>query len=96
MRVRWLRTALRDLESQIDYIAADDPGAAARISNRIRAAVERLADFPEMGRAGRVPSTRELVVARTRWIVVYRAGKPVEILRVIHSSQRWPPRRRTR
>jgi toxin ParE1/3/4 len=93
MRVRWLRTALRDLHSQIDYIAADDPEAAARSSDRIRRAVERLAEFPEMGRAGRVPSTRELVVPRTPWIVVYRAAISVEILRVIHSSQRWPPRR---
>src|SRR5260370_20283727 len=97
MWVRWLRTALRDLESQIDYIAVDDPEAAARAGDRIRRAVERLADFPEMGRAGRVPSTRELVVARTHWIVVHRvSSRSVEILRVIHSSQRWPPRRRAR
>jgi len=96
MRVRWLRTALRDLELQIDYIAADDPEAVARASDRIRRAAERLVDFPEMGRAGRVPSTRELVVARTPWIVVYRLADSVEILRVIHSSQRWPPRRRGR
>ncbi len=96
MRVRWLRSALRDLELQIDYIAADDPQAAARASERVRGATERLADFPEMGRAGRVPSTRELVVARTPWIVVYRVATSVEILRVIHSSQRWPPRRRVR
>jgi toxin ParE1/3/4 len=94
MRIRWLRTALRDLESLIDYIAADDPEAAARASDRIREAAERLADFPGMGRMGRVPSTRELVVARTPWIVVYRVATSVEILRVIHSSQRWPPRRR--
>ena len=46
-------------------IAADDPEAAARASARIRGAAEHLADFPEMGRVGRVPSTRELVVART-------------------------------
>jgi len=94
MRVRWLRTALRDLESQIDYIAADDPKAATRASARIRATVERLADFPEMGRAGRVPATRELVVARTPWIVVYRVATSAEILRVIHSSHRWRRRRR--
>lgn len=94
MRVRWLRTALRDLESQIDYIATDNPEAAARVSLRIRASVERLAEFPEMGRIGRVPATRELVVAGTSWIAVYRVGTSVEILRVLHASQRWPPRHR--
>ena len=93
MRVRWLRTALHDLASEIDFIAADNPEAAARVSLRIRASVERLAEFPEMGRAGRVPLTRELVVAGTPWIVIYRAGTSVEILRVLHASQRWPPRR---
>jgi toxin ParE1/3/4 len=92
MRVRWLRSTLRDLEAQIEYIATNDPKAAARVSDRIRAATERLADFPEMGRVGRVASTRELVIARSPWIVVYRVANSVEILRIIHSSQRWPPR----
>jgi toxin ParE1/3/4 len=55
MRIRWLRTALRDLESQIDFIAADNPDAAARISVRIGASVERLTEFPEMGRMGQSP-----------------------------------------
>ena len=39
-------------------------------------------------------STRELVVGDTPWIVVYRVGHSVEILRVLHTSQQWPPRRR--
>jgi toxin ParE1/3/4 len=96
MPVRWLRTALRDLENQIDFIAAENPEAAARIGERIGASVERLAEFPEMGRMGRVPSTRELVVPRTPWVVVYRVRTSVEILRVLHASQSWPPRRRQR
>jgi toxin ParE1/3/4 len=94
MQVRWLRTALRDLASQIDFIATDNPEAAARVSVRIRASVARLAEFPDMGRMGRVPSTRELVVAGTPWVVVYQVGTAVEILRVLHASQSWPPRRR--
>jgi toxin ParE1/3/4 len=38
-----------------------------------------------------VPSTRELVIAGTRFIVVYRITDNVEILRVLHTAQRWPP-----
>jgi toxin ParE1/3/4 len=91
MRVSWLRSALRDLEGQIDFIAERNPGAAERLSRRIREAVDRPQHFPEIGREGRVPSTRELVIAGTRFIVVYRVTDSVEVLRVIHTAQRWPP-----
>ena len=94
MQIKWLRAALRDIENQIDYIAADNPPAAARLSGRLAASVNRLAEFPEMGREGRLASTRELVIPRTPWIVVYRVRQSIEILRVLHTSQRWPPGRR--
>ena len=93
MEVRWLRTALRNLDEAAAYIARDDPGAAARTVARIRASVAHLAEHPAMGRPGRVPGTRELVVSGTRYIVPYRVrhGR-VEIIRVLHSAQRWPRR----
>jgi toxin ParE1/3/4 len=47
--------------------------------------------FPFRGRAGEEPDTRELVVPRTAYIVVYRVRESVvEILRVIHGAQQWP------
>jgi toxin ParE1/3/4 len=46
---------------------------------------------PHMGRPGRVPGTRELVIRRTRYIVPYRVhGETLQILRVYHSARRWP------
>jgi plasmid stabilization system protein ParE len=93
MQVRWLRTALRNLDDRISCIAADNPAAAARASVRVRNAVAQLADYPQIGRPGRVPATRELVVAGTPWVVVYRVKNRVEILRVLHGAQSWPPRR---
>ena len=93
MRVRWLRTALRNLDEEASYIAADDPAAARLVVARVLEAVAQLADQPALGRAGRVPSTRELVVARTRYIVPYRMKRDaVEILRVFHTSRRLPKR----
>ncbi len=83
MRVRWLRRALRNLEEEAEYIARDDPNAAARIVDRIATSVERLGTHPASGRIGRVPGTRELVVSGTPYIVPYRVrGETVEILRV--------------
>lgn len=91
MRVRWLRTALANLNAEAEYIARDNPEAASRVVDAIVTAVERLAEFPAMGRAGRVPGTRELVVADTPYVIPYRvrAGS-VEVLRVFHAARRWP------
>ena len=93
MRIRWLREALRNLDDEATHIAADDAAAARLVVKRILDAVSILAEQPGLGRPGRVPGTRELVVAKTRYIVPYRVqGKTVEILRVFHTSRRLPDR----
>jgi plasmid stabilization system protein ParE len=91
MRVRWLRKALRNLDEEATYIAADDPAAARLVVQRILEAVAQLADQPGLGRPGRVPNTRELVVLNTRYIVPYRVrSNVVEVLRVFHTSRKPP------
>lgn len=93
MQIRWLRTALRNLDEEATYIAADDPQAARLVVERVLNAVELLASRPALGRPGRVPGTRELVVSNTRYLVPYRVrGDVVEVLRVFHTSRR-PPQR---
>jgi toxin ParE1/3/4 len=59
---------------------------------RILQSVENLLpDNPHMGRHGRVPGTRELVIPRTPYIVPYRLlDEAIQILRVYHGSRRWP------
>jgi toxin ParE1/3/4 len=55
---------------------------------RILKAVASLPAQPSVGRPGRVPGTRELVVAKTRYIVPYRIrGNTIEILRGFHTSR---------
>ena len=91
MEVRWLDDALADVTEIYRYVAADDPRAAARVVQRIQAAVRLLAEMPYRGRPGRWPGTRELVIPRTPYIVPYRVqGDLIEILRVFHSARRWP------
>lgn len=93
MRIRWLRTALRNLDEEATYIAADDIAAARLVVRRIFEAVDQLIEQPGAGRPGRVPGTRELVVRNTRYIVPYRVrGDAIEILRVFHASRRLPMR----
>jgi len=93
MQLRWLRQALRNLDDEAVHIAADDAAAARLVVQRVLDAVAQLAQQPGLGRPGRVPGTRELMVGRTRYIAPYRVrGETVEILRVFHTSQRLPGR----
>ena len=93
MRVRWLRKALANLDAEASCIATEDPAAARLVVSLVLVGVNRLAAQPGLGRPGRVPGTRELVVPKTRYIVPYRVhGEVVEILRVFHASRRLPGR----
>ncbi len=83
----------RRLEDIYERIAADNPDAAPRVIEQIRIAVERLQEFPMIGRKGRVEGTRELVIAGTPYIVPYRVRDDVvQIITVLHNAQRWPDR----
>ncbi|WP_295456097.1 type II toxin-antitoxin system RelE/ParE family toxin [uncultured Thiodictyon sp.] len=91
MRLRWTRRAASDLDGIETDIEVDDPQAAVRMVLRILDAAERLVDHPYLGRSGRVPGTRELVIAGSPYIVAYRIGSgSLEILRVLHAAMRWP------
>lgn len=91
MRVEWLRTALANLNAEGEFIAQDNPAAAERVVNAILQSVNQLKKFPAVGRPGRVPGTRELVVRGTPYIVPYRVRQQtIQILRVFHGARRWP------
>jgi toxin ParE1/3/4 len=91
VRVKWLKVALANLEAAADYIAEDNPTAASRFVQEIFRATDLLARNPAMGRPGRVPGTRELVVPNTPYILPYRVrANAVEILRVFHAARKWP------
>jgi len=47
-----------------------------------------LCHFPEMGRPGRIPGTREWLVRRIPYVVVYAIGdSTIDILGVFHCAQ---------
>ena len=91
MRIKWLRTATKNLNAAASYIAKDDPEAAQKMYAHIRRNVDVLGEHPEMGRPGRIFGTRELVISGYPFIVPYRIrGKEVQILRVFHTSKQLP------
>ncbi len=88
MRIKWAPEARRQVHEIWHYIALDDPKAAERTVTRLVAAVEKLIHFPHLGRPGREGS-RELVVAGTHFIVVYRLeGEEIKIGTVVHGARR--------
>jgi toxin ParE1/3/4 len=88
----WSPEAIDDLAALRAYIEQDNPAAGRRVALHIIQNVETLlAANPEMGRPGRVPGTRELVIPRTPFIVPYQVvGDALRILRVFHGARRWP------
>jgi addiction module RelE/StbE family toxin len=89
VRVRWLKTANRNLDDATEYIAREDPKAAKKMYIYIRKYVADLAEHPEMGRPGRMIGTRELVIEKYPYLVPYRiCGNEVQVLRVFHTSRR--------
>jgi plasmid stabilization system protein ParE len=93
MTVVWSPRAISHLASLRDYIAHDRPDAAARIGSILVAAAERLGQFPNLGRPGRVSGTREFVVPGTPYVIPYRLrGDRIEVVAVFHGRRRWPDR----
>lgn len=92
MKIVWSPEAIGDLISLRAYIAENNSAAALRTAQRIVQLIEDgLVENPSMGRPGRVPGTRELVITRTPYVVPYRVrGDAIEILRVYHGARLWP------
>ncbi len=95
MKIVWLEKAAIDLEEAYEFISFDNPLAAENEVNRVLEAVDLLSMNPGMGKAGRVVKTRELVVAGTPYIVIYRVkNNRLEILRIFHGARHWPNKNR--
>jgi toxin ParE1/3/4 len=92
VNVRWSRRARRQFNDIIRYVGSGSPSAAERLYDRIYAAEQLLSEHPNIGRRGHVPSTRDLVLAKTVYILTYRVvAREVRILTIIDGRQRRIP-----
>ncbi len=89
MKIIWSEPAVFDLENIRDYIAKDSIYYAAIFVEKIITAIEKVADFPLIGRV--VPecqnkNTRELLYQNYR--IIYKvSNKAVFILTVIYGGR---------
>ncbi len=92
MRVQWTEKATRDLNHIEEYIREDNPKAAiTTVLKIITSAEAQLSRHPAIGKPGRHPQTRELIISDTPYIIPYQiTGETVYLLRVIHNSMQWP------
>ncbi|MFC1778169.1 type II toxin-antitoxin system RelE/ParE family toxin [Pseudomonadota bacterium] len=91
MKLVWFKRAVWDLRLVQFYIAQENPQAARKTVNQIKDKVSLLTEQPGIGRLGRVPNTRELIIDHTPYILPYRVrDNTIEILRVFHTSRKWP------
>jgi toxin ParE1/3/4 len=90
--IEWTEQAIRQLDQAHEYITlSNSEEVAARITMHIVTSVQQLATFPMSGRPGRVPGTRELVIANTPFVVAYTIERErIVILAVYHGAQPWP------
>jgi toxin ParE1/3/4 len=94
LKIRYHRSAVRQLDKIFTDITLVNPRAAHRVNQAVKRSIERLASFPYSTRASEVPGIRELPVVRYPYNVFYsvdEAAREVHILRVRHTSR--DPRR---
>jgi plasmid stabilization system protein ParE len=93
MRVRYTIDALFQIAAIHTFIRERNAVAATRVVTHIRAAAERLGEFPEIGRMGAIAGTHEWVVQGLPYIIVHEVRSEddeVVILAVYHGAQLRP------
>ena len=93
MLLLWMPRAREERHAAIERIALENVTAAINQLDEIMSQTDLLLQHPELGRLGRRPGTRELLINHSNFIVVYRfkpRAKRIEIWRVLHTSQAWP------
>ena len=90
-RYRLTPEAAHDLDEITDFIAADNPRAAARLIDSLEEKCQALADMPGMGRSREelAPNLSSSLVGK--YVIFYRPdAEGVEIIRVIHGARDIP------
>ena len=83
--------SIRDVTSIEAYIIADNPRAAEKVVITLYKTAEQLESNPTLGHVGRCPGTRELVLARYPYTLIYRlTTNKICVLAVLHQSRQFP------
>jgi plasmid stabilization system protein ParE len=90
VRLRYTLSALADLNSVLDYIAAHSPQGARRVHARIRTIIDLLVLHPGIGRRTEDPAIRRMTVLPYPYLIFYEAAETEIIIHAIRHAARDP------
>ena len=91
MKIKWTKVATSDLDRIMTHICKHSPDTALAVLERIEEKAKILERHPQIGREGRKPGTRELVLTGLPYCLIYKVNpKWVTIYRVLHQARKWP------
>lgn len=91
MIVVWTPEAEQDRAEIWDYIATENPGAAAHMDMLFSDAAIKLSAYPKMGKIGKILGTREWIPHESYRLVYEIEGDTVWVLALVHAARQWPP-----
>jgi toxin ParE1/3/4 len=90
-RIELSRAGLADFDDIYNYIARDNPRAAAKVLRSLDESIQLLADQPKLGKVFRHRRLRLRLLMHGDYLVFYRERPGVvEIVRVIHGRRNIP------
>lgn len=90
LRLKWTTYAVEQFELEQRYYENLNPMAASLLAMRVNEATMRLCEMPGIGRVGNIAGTREWVVQKTPYVLVYRErDDALEVLYLWHAAQAW-------
>jgi|ERR1022692_4230203 plasmid stabilization system protein ParE len=89
MILQWTKLAVADLDDIYTTIARENPAATEAVIDELRICVERLVQFPLIGRTGLVARTMELVISMLPYVVSYRlvTRGSLQVLAVLYTAR---------
>ena len=88
MKLRYTRSASRQLDLILDYIEARSPNGAQKVMDRIADALRLIAEHPSAGQATDKGDMRRLVVNPYPYVIFYRISGPDLVIHGVRHAAR--------
>jgi toxin ParE1/3/4 len=93
LEIRYLATAEKDLDIIFDYVAKDNPSAAASLLEEFDLAISSLSFNPELGvipKDDRLKNRGYRILIIRKYLVFYVVkGKVIQIRRILHGARQY-------
>jgi plasmid stabilization system protein ParE len=84
-------TAQKDADDIFEYLSVDNIDMAREVLLAIDITVQGILTMNHIGHRGRIMNTREFVMSKYPYIIVYTiADDGIYILTIMHMARKWP------